>query len=190
MSESTVYISKKCPYCIKLLQMFQQIPEVKGSVKIVSIEDNPYPSHIIKAVPTMISNGELWNADELFQVIEQKIRRLNTQKQQSPERQLQQQMMDRQPQQQSQQQEKEVNNDIMFDGYVSNDSALGYASLDGNENILSESMFESIETNQNKESINYENDGYLPKVKKAAQFDNDYERMMKERGEILPNRPR
>ena len=34
------------------------------------------------------------------------------------------------------------------------------------------------------------NDGYLSKSKKASQFDNDYERMMKERGEIRPNRPR
>ena len=190
MSDSTVYISKKCPYCIKLLQMFQKIPEVKGTIKVVSIEDNPYPTHIIKAVPTMISNGELWNADELFQVIEQKIRELDTQKQQNPERQLQEQMMERQPQQQRQQEQKEENNDIMFDGYVSNDSGLGYASLDGDENILSESMFERIDSTENKESMDHGNDGYLPRVKKAAQFDNDYERMMKERGDITPNRPR
>ena len=78
----------------------------------------------------------------------------------------------------------------MFDGYVSNDSGLSFASLDGNENILSESMFEMINKEENKDQINYQNDGYLPKVKKAAQFDNDYERMMKERGDILPNRPR
>ena len=34
------------------------------------------------------------------------------------------------------------------------------------------------------------NDGYIQKGKKMDQFDNDYEKMMKERGEIIPNRPR
>ena len=67
--KSIIYISKRCPYCRKLLLLLQNKPELKGSIQITSIDDEPYPK-IIKSVPSMISNGELWNADELFAALE------------------------------------------------------------------------------------------------------------------------
>ena len=53
----------------------------------MAIEDAPFPK-VIKSVPTMISNGELWNTDELFQVLEQKIQQKNFEQ---PQQQMQQQ---------------------------------------------------------------------------------------------------
>ena len=67
--KSIIYISKRCPYCRKLLLLLQNKPELKGSIQITCVDDEPFPK-IITGVPSMISNGELWNADELFAALE------------------------------------------------------------------------------------------------------------------------
>ena len=57
--KSIIYISKRCPYCRKLLLLLQNKPELKGSIQVTCIDDEPFPK-IIKSVPSMISNGEVW----------------------------------------------------------------------------------------------------------------------------------
>ena len=69
--KSMIYISKRCPYCRKLLLLLQTKPELKGSIQITNVDEEPFPK-IIKSVPSMISNGELWTADELFAALEGK----------------------------------------------------------------------------------------------------------------------
>ena len=39
--KSIIYISKRCPYCRKLLLLLQNKPELKGSIQITSIDDEP-----------------------------------------------------------------------------------------------------------------------------------------------------
>ena len=68
--KSIIYISKRCQYCRKLLLLLQNKPELKGSITITCVDDEPFPK-IIKSVPSMISNGELWTADEIFSALEQ-----------------------------------------------------------------------------------------------------------------------
>jgi hypothetical protein len=67
--KSIIYISKRCPYCRKLLLLLQNKPELKGSIQITCIDDEPFPK-MITSVPSMISEGELWTADELFAALE------------------------------------------------------------------------------------------------------------------------
>ena len=178
--KSMIYISKRCPYCRKLLLLLQTKPELRGSIQITNVDEEPFPK-IIKSVPSMISNGELWNADELFAVLEGK-----PQQQQQQPQQHQQQQHQQQQQQQQQQPPKEGGTDEL-DGYFNGSglggSGLGYATLDDN-NSISESYFASINATENP--VDVENDGYVKKSKKTEQFDSDYERMMAERGEIGP----
>ena len=70
--KSIIYISKRCPHCRKLLLLLQNKPELKGSIQITCVDDEPFPK-IIKSVPTMISNGEIWNSDELFAALEGRV---------------------------------------------------------------------------------------------------------------------
>jgi hypothetical protein len=223
-NKSNIYISKKCPHCIKLLGLLGKLPELRGSINILSLEDNRdmFPK-IIERVPMMISNGEVWNADELFKILEQKLRERSNiaqqemgqqaekarmesagqqamrqqqmgqqqmgQQQMGQQQMGQQQMGQQQMGQQQMGQQPEQNTEGMFDGYTSSGSDLMFASLDGNDNIVSDSMYESIGGDNNgMNNIDVANDGYLSK--KANKIDNDYETMMKERGEIRPNRPR
>ena len=51
--KSIIYISKRCPHCRKLLLLLQSKPELKGSIQITCVDDEPFPK-IIKSVPSMI----------------------------------------------------------------------------------------------------------------------------------------
>ena len=159
--KSIIYISKRCPHCRKLLLLLQSKPDLVGSIQITCIDDEPFPK-IIKNVPSMISNGEVWNSDELFAALE----RGGGGGQQQPQ----------QPQQPPDTDEL----DGVFSGSLGGGS-LGFASLDEN-NIGNGHYFATIDSKDI--SVDIENDGYIKKDKKTAQFDSDYERMMAERGEI------
>ena len=171
--KSIIYISKRCPHCRKLLLLLQNKPELKGSIQITCVDDEPFPK-IIKSVPTMISNGEIWNSDELFAALEGRVA--------SPGQQPHQPQQPQQPQQSQQPQQGQVDE---LEGYFSGGglggSGLGFASIDDNIQVK-QGSFASID--ENDSPIDVENDGYIKKNKKMNEFDNDYERMMSERGEI------
>ena len=63
--KSIIYISKRCPYCRKLILLLQTRPELNGTIQVVSVDDEPFPK-IITSVPTMVSNGDIWTSDEIF----------------------------------------------------------------------------------------------------------------------------
>lgn len=187
--KSIIYISKRCPYCRKLLLLLQNKSELKGSIQIVSIDDEPFPK-IVKSVPTMISNGEIWTADELFAALEgrpdkKQMVPQQPQQQQSYQEHIQHQHQQMQPTS-NQQESKTTESDEMLDGYFGGSGlaggSLGYASIDDVPNNIETSYYASIDTNDNM--VDVQNDGYVQKSKKTQHFDNDYERMMAERGEI------
>lgn len=195
--KSIIYISKRCPYCRKLLLLLQNKPELKGSIQIVSIDDEPFPK-MVKSVPTMISNGEIWTADELFAALEGRPDKKQMATQQQPRQQPQQQQSYQEHIQHQQQQMQPGNSqqgtppssesDEMLDGYFGGSDlaggSLGYASIDDIPTNIETSYFATLDGNDNVNMVDVQNDGYVQKGKKSQQFDNDYERMMAERGEI------
>ena len=197
--KSIIYISKRCPYCRKLLLLLQNKPELKGSIQIVSIDDEQFPK-IVKSVPTMISNGEIWTADELFAALEGR----PDKKQMSPQQQPQHQQSYQEHIQHQQQQMQSGNShqgpppssesDEMLDGYFGGSGlaggSLGYASIDDVPTNIETSYFAALDRNDNMNMVDVQNDGYVQKNKKSQQFDNDYERMMSERGEIAQGQMR
>ena len=110
--KSIIYISKRCPYCRKLLLLLQNKPELKGSIQITCIDDEPFPK-IIKSVPSMISDGELWTADELFAALEG---RPDTSKQMNGQQQMQQGQQGQQMQQQGQQMQQHGQQQVQQQG--------------------------------------------------------------------------
>lgn len=159
--KSIIYISKRCQYCRKLLLLLQNKPELKGSITITCVDDEPFPK-IIKSVPSMISNGELWTADEIFSALEQDGNSTNGGDVPSIEN-------------------KQMNEGELENYYESND-VLGFATID--DNIISDSYYEKV-GGDNKNPLDVGNDGYIQKNKKTEKFDNDYERMMSERSELM-----
>ena len=183
--KSIIYISKRCPHSRRLLLLLQTKPELKGSIQIVSIDDEPFPK-VISSVPSMISNGEIWTADELFAVLEGKP---GQEKNMGNQHQPQQYQQQHQPQQHQPQQEGQSpeGGDDMLDGYFNGSGlgggSLGYASIDDSPLTTSDSYYASIDENDSS-PIDVKNDGYIKKSKKTEQFDSDYERMMSQRGEV------
>ena len=211
--KSIIYISKRCPYCRKLLLLLQNKPELKGSIQITCIDDEPFPK-MVTSVPSMISNGELWTADELFAALEgrpdsskqmgqqqqqqhgqhqqqqqqqqqhgqQQQQHGQQQHQQQQQHEQQQQQQHGQQQQQQQQQQGTSDPDEMLDGYLGGGGSLGFASIDDTPMAVDNGYFANLDDNDN--SVDVQNDGYIPKNKKTEQFDSDYERMMSSRGEV------
>ena len=73
--KSIIYISKRCPHCRRLLLLLQSKPDLIGSIQITCIDDEPFPN-IIKTVPTMISDGQLFNAKQIFDMLEEESKSL------------------------------------------------------------------------------------------------------------------
>ena len=172
-SETVIYISKRCPYCRELLVKIQQREDIKGTVKVSSIDDEPFPN-IIKNVPSMVSEGVLYNADEIFRMLAES-------EQQAQQKQQQQQQQQQQPEQQSE--ESKSSGDDMYSGYCENGSCLAFSSLEGSSQSEGEYTGQFAPLDHNPNSVDVSEDGY----KKSSGIDNEYERMMKERGELSNN---
>ena len=162
--KSKIYISKRCQHCRKLLLLLKDRPDIRGTVQIITIDDNPFPN-IIKNVPSMIdTKGELWTAEEIFKAINES----RPQQQQQPP---------------TQQPAEPPAEDQMFDGYCEGGSCLAFAPLD--DNVVPggfDSQFANID--DQTIAIDVKNDGYQAKNEKTAQMDGAYERMMAERANI------
>lgn len=190
--KSIIYISKRCPHCRRLLLLLQKKSEIKGSVQITCIDDEPYPK-FITSVPSMVSNGELWNSDELFAALEGRINNPKEKNHQQMSQQMSQQMPQQMPQQMSQQMPQQMpqqssDNEEMLDGYfngLSHGSTLGFASIDDIPENVDNIYYENIDSSNNiTNGADVQNDGFVRKNQKTQLFDNDYETMMKERSEI------
>ncbi|SVE54188.1 uncharacterized protein METZ01_LOCUS507042 [marine metagenome] len=163
-SETVIYISKRCPYCRQLLVKIQQREDIKGTVKVSSIDDEPFPN-IIKNVPSMVSEGVLYNAEEIFRMLAES----------------EQQQQQKQPEQQPSDESKPSEDD-MYSGYCENGSCLAFSSL-GSSQSDGEYTGQFAPLDHNPNSVDVSEDGY----KKSSGIDNEYERMMKERGELNNN---
>tara|TARA_B100001094_G_scaffold232940_1_gene227804 strand:+ start:8300 stop:8824 length:525 start_codon:yes stop_codon:yes gene_type:complete len=168
-SETVIYISKRCPYCRELLVKIQQREDIKGTVKVSSIDDEPFPN-IIKNVPSMVSEGVLYNAEEIFRMLAESGQQ---QQQQQPE----------QKQQQQPSEGSKSSEDDMYSGYCENGSCLAFSSLDESPQSEGEYTGQFAPLDHSPNSVDVSEDGY----KKSSGIDNEYERMMKERGELNNN---
>ena len=177
MSQAQLFISKRCPYCRQVIMVLQQRQDLKGQIRIISIDDNPFPKEI-KSVPSMIVGNELWGAEDIFQFLSQ-----NNQQQQQPQ---QQQQQPQQQQQQPQQQQPGGEGDKELDGYCPNGTCgLSFSSIDGND--ASFTNYSLLDESPN--SVPVENDGYIKKNERTSKFDSEYEKMMEERGKMGVNGP-
>ena len=211
--KSIIYISKRCPYCRKLLLLLQNKPELKGSIQITCIDDEPFPK-MITSVPSMISEGELWTADELFAALEGRpdtSKQMNGQGQQMQQQQQQMQQQQQQMQQQQGQQQGQMQQgqgqgqqqgqmpqqgqgqgqgvsdpDDMLDGYFGGGGLTGgsLGFASIDDTPLSVDTGSFASLDAEDNSVDVQNDGYIQKNKKTEAFDSDYERMMSERGEV------
>ena len=186
MSQANLYISKRCPYCRKLLEILHGRNDLRGMITITCIDEQPFPKYV-KTVPVMVVENELWNTDEIFAFLQQTQQGQQQGQQQQgqqppPQQPGQQQQPPQQPGQQQppqQQQKDQMKDDGELEGYCENGSCLAFSSLNDGE-ILSDSPYSTIDGSDNAIK-DIKTDGHMGKNEKAQKFDSDYERMMESR---------
>jgi hypothetical protein len=186
-----IYISKRCIHCRKLLMILQERPHLKGHYQIVSIDDSPFPK-AVKTVPCMIIDDQLVNSNDLFKYIlstdgqqqGQKQGQQQGQQQQQHGQQQQQHGQQQHPQQRKQEEESSCSVEECIDGICSSGSCLDFAPIDENSSdnfdIGNYSFLDEPEQSTPKQTS-----GADQGSEKRQAFDNDYERMMSDRGELM-----
>ena len=174
-SKPTIYISKKCKYCIELIKILRSRPDIRGNFLIISIDENPFPNYV-KAVPCMVSGDEMYNATEIFGMLEESNDGSTGNSNGPP----------------PQKGECSVGGgggggggepQCDINGYCNDGSCLGFSSLEGENSNTLDTFYSTIEEKNTNQNISHGGkDEY--KSSKQASFDSDYERMMSERGEL------
>ena len=172
----TIYISKRCEYCIELLKILSNRPDIRGNFTIISIDDNPFPNYV-KAVPCMVSGDELFSATDIFTMLEESNDgssgggggggrgggggggggQCSTG---------------------GGGEEKQCS----VDGYCEGDTCLGFSSIGEDSGPSLDTYYSTIDESAKKQTSPGANDDY--KSQKKDSFDSEYERMMSERGEM------
>ena len=188
---SQIYISKRCNHCIRLLKELKERPDIQGKIRIISIDEEPYPDYI-KNVPTMVNGNKLFNAGEIFQMLEES-KKVRQQQQQQQQQHPQHSQHDRLSQEPLDKIKSSVGcpvggsgKDEVCDinGFCMDSSGLSYSNINGDDNILGDdgnAQFSPIDFKH--ESIeNVQLSG--PSSRRSSQVDSDYEKMMQERGKL------
>ena len=167
----TIYISKRCEYCIQLLKLLSKRSDIRGNFTIISIDDNPFPNYV-KAVPCMVSGNELYSAAEIFGMLQESDDGSSEQ-----------------PSGGSCSLGGGGGGEPQCDinGYCKGDTCLGFSALEGENSGNLESYYSTIDSEKGEPKTVSSSDDYREKKKNS--FDSDYERMMQERGEMGGNGP-
>jgi glutaredoxin len=201
----TIYISRRCEYCHELLILLHQNRKIL-KYPIIDVDTNPYPKSIT-SVPCMIIKGKILPGVELFKFIEyiisQKTKKMEPESS-TPEllpnsmnpgnmpsnipepsqmRNLNQPPNDN----------NEINNkkssesdELDLPGFCINGSCdLGFSTLEGDE--IPTDDYEYLDAESSTKSCQLDNN-ITNKGEKAKQIDDDYSRMMAERGnDVMPS---
>ena len=101
MTDRTIYISRNCPHCKKLLVGIHRYDFLKSQFQIVDISTQRYPDYI-DSVPTLVTNKQMIKNDDVFGYMNNMVEQIFTQNPQLKEKYHPQQQQQGQEQQQQQ----------------------------------------------------------------------------------------
>ena len=182
MSERVLFISGRCEYSKQLLIGIQQYKFMKPLFKIINIDRQAYPNYI-KTVPSLLINGQIISGETLFQYFGKLVEGKKLQ-----EGRIEQNNLSKKDEGQCR-----INDNGELEGWCSNGGAVEFSSITDENDDYTTKIY--------KIDTNYEFIGSSPATSiqqqvqqmeksdnqlnlKQKQFDNDYERLQRERGEI------
>ena len=181
MSEKVLFISPRCDHCKKVLIGIKQYDFLQSLFNVVNIDTTSYPNYV-KTVPCLLINGQLITGNTVFEYLGKLVEGKQQQEQKV---------------EQSETTEKDqgvcrINEEGELEGWCSNGANMdfsmiteesddytkktykidsSYEFLDGQPDSL-QSQIQQMEQKDNQLS------------QKKQQFDSDFERLQRERGEI------
>ena len=182
MSDRVLFISGRCPYSKKILVGIQQYPFLKSLFTVVNIDSQPYPNYV-KEVPAILIQNQVITGDKVFEYFGKLVEGKKAQEERV----------------ETKQETKEdagqcrINEDGELEGYCGLSSGMEYSMItEENDDYTKktykmESGFDMLE--ESPESIHSQvqnmesQDAHLSQ--KAKSFDNDMEKMQRERGELM-----
>ena len=196
MSE-TIYISRRCEYCHELLILLHKNRDIL-KYPVVDVDTKPYPK-IIKSVPCMAIKGKILPGVELFKFLEYIISE-KTKPEEPPLKEhntgmipghmsepSQMRNLNQPPDDNHQLYKKpEESGDLDLPGFCIGGSCdLGFSQLEGDD--IQDGNFEYLEGESSTKSCQIDNN-ITNKGEKSRQMDDDYSRMMSERGnDVMPS---
>ena len=181
MSEKVLFISSRCQFSKKILIGLKQYDFMRNLFTIVNIDKQPYPNYI-QSVPSLLINGQVISGETLFEYLG----KIVEEKKQHDLR-----IQNNKPQEKDQGQCK-INEDGELEGWCSSGSAIEFSTITEDNDDYTKKIYK-IDTNyesldesdmpiQNQIKQMEKTDESL--TQKRKQFDSDFERIQRERGEI------
>jgi len=183
MANRVLFISGRCPHSKKVLMGINEYPFLKQLFQIVNVDTQPFPNYI-KTVPAILIKNQVVTGDKVFEyfgrLVESKIEQEQREKTETLT--------------EKDQGQCTIGEDGLLDGYCGLGIGLDYSMISEKDDDCSKSIYK-IETAVSflegeddstslQQQIKSMEDSDNNLSGKRQQFDNDLERMQKERGEI------
>jgi len=193
----TIYISRRCEYCHELLILLHKNRDIL-KYPVIDVDTMAYPK-VVKSVPCMVIRDKILPGVELFKFLEYLISEKTkkpepTKPELLPENNMipgnmaqpsQMRNLNQPPDDNNQLHKKpDESDDLDLPGFcVGGSCDLGFSALEGDD--IQDGNFEYLEGEESTKSCSIDNTN---KGQKAQQMDDDYSRMMTERGnDVMPS---
>ena len=187
MSDKVLFISGRCPHSKKILIGIQQYEFMKSLFKIINIDTTPYPNYV-KTVPCLLINSQIVSGNTLFEYLGKLVEGKQEQEQRAKQDNLQ----------NKDQGQCRINEEGELEGWCSSGNSMEFSTItEENDDYTKKNYkivtnYEFLDSDsgplQNQIQQMEQNDTQVNQ--KKQQFDNDYERLQRERGEIGNGMPR
>tara|TARA_B100000686_G_scaffold342627_1_gene422145 strand:- start:2562 stop:3209 length:648 start_codon:yes stop_codon:yes gene_type:complete len=182
MSDRVLFVSGRCPHSKKVLIGIQQYPFLKPLFKVVNIDTQPYPNYV-KSIPAILINNQVITGQTVFEYFGKLVEGKKAQEARAKQGQ----------QTESDQGQCRINEDGELEGWCGGGSSVEYSMISEENDDYTKRTYK-METNYDflegaSDSIHSqvksmeESDAQLSQKRKS--FDNDLERMQRERGEMM-----
>lgn len=181
MSQRLLYISSRCEHSKKILLGISQYDFLKPLFKVVNVDDEPFPNNIT-SVPSISINEQIISGKIVFEYLG----KLVEGKKQQDER------ISSGNTSQKDEGQCRINDDGELEGWCGNGSNIEYSIISEENDDFTKKNYEIhnnlsflendiSEMSEQIKEMEIKDSGLS---QKRQQFDNDYERLQKERGEI------
>ena len=195
MSDKVLFVSGRCQHSKKILIGIHQYEFMKSLFRVVNIDTNPYPNYV-KTVPCLVVNNQLISGETLFEYLGKLV---EGKKEQDQQHQQQQQPQQGQAMQSKDQGQCRINEDGELEGWCASGGSVDFSMItEDNDDYTKKhykmdtnlSFLDGADSGPIHEQVQQmeKSDSHLNQ--KNKQFDNDYERLQRERGEIGNGMPR
>ena len=195
--DKTIYISRRCEHCHELLIKLHKNKNI-FKFPVIDVDTKPYPK-IVKSVPCMVIDNQLLPGIELFKFLDYLINQSNPKQEEKPQEKqpdllptanngmIPGQMTEpsqmrnlNQPPEDNTQKAPSSDGELDLPGFcVGGACDLGFSPLEGDD--LGMDSFEYLEGDESTKSCQIDNN-ITNKGEKSKQMDDDYSRMIQERG--------